>query len=63
MSEIALQLHARIELYDAATREGLADGMDRRFLPGRLVGRNQLVQAWGAQTIRDQFENHDRDVA
>jgi hypothetical protein len=55
MSEIALQLAARIDLQDATIMAAIVEGVDLRFLARLKAVRNDLARAWGAQILRDQF--------
>ena len=59
LSDIALQLHARIDLQDASIVAAIVEGVDPRFITRLKSVRNDLAKAWGAQIVRDQFEAHD----
>lgn len=56
LSEIALQLHARIDIQDATIVAAIVEGVDPRFINRLKAVRNDLAKAWGAQIQKDQFE-------
>lgn len=63
LSEIALQLHAQIDIQDATIVAAIVEGVDPRFIARLKAVRNDLAKAWGQQILRDQFSAHERVTA
>jgi hypothetical protein len=63
LSEITLQLHARIDLQDGVIAAAIVEGVDPRFIARLKAVRNDLAKAWGQQILRDQFSAHERVTA